>query len=567
MAQNELPALPTEGPIYVIGYARVSGKRQYTDGHSIDAQKKEIRAYCAERGWILLGIVVEVFSGWYLIERRKLAKLREDYIKTERVHVLLVWKLDRLSRDNDHATLLAYECAQHHVRIESCTEKFDDTPVGVLIRQVYAFSSSLERTKIIERVKSGQLLRSDEGLLFGGGVPRYGWMWGDKGNKKKAVWLHNPQTMPVVKRIYEMYVIENLSYRKIAARLNEEKIKAPRGGGWTAPMVANIIKDPKYKGEAYNRTVQWKYINGKKKKLVHPDPTPVAEGVIPPIVSADLWEKAQEKRRHAKTESIRRNKQPKPALLRAGYARCGYCGAVMTAETHHSHERNGDYSVSVLYGCNSRRDVYKDPCMKRPQIGAVGLDNEVWKFLGEVLDHFEEFKEALQLPLSNAQESIAAYDDLIRIATEGQMQLMQDLKQAKAERTRALILANIDTLSEAIAGYEQKREALVPASEEALHLQQEVDAFLEWCSNLKGRFDEATYEEKRVALRMLGVEVRIWKKGDPDYQRWQIKLKPEILEKLTSLAPELEEEEEGEEKDSEVAPEADAIVSISIRAS
>lgn len=62
MSGSELPQLPTDGPVYVIGYARVSGKKQQTDGHSLEAQQKEIRKYCNEKGWILLGIVVEVLS-------------------------------------------------------------------------------------------------------------------------------------------------------------------------------------------------------------------------------------------------------------------------------------------------------------------------------------------------------------------------------------------------------------------------------------------------------------------------------------------------------------------------
>lgn len=106
MTANELPQVPTERPVYVIGYVRVSGTKQSSEGHSLEAQQKELRKYCNERGWTLLEIVVEVFSGWYLVERRMLAKLREDYVKTGRVHMVLVWKLDRLTRDQSHMTLL-----------------------------------------------------------------------------------------------------------------------------------------------------------------------------------------------------------------------------------------------------------------------------------------------------------------------------------------------------------------------------------------------------------------------------------------------------------------------------
>lgn len=157
MSVQELPQLPTNGPIYVIGYVRVSGKRQETDGHSLEAQQKEVRKYCEERGWILLGIVVEVFSGWYLTERKKLTKMRDQYIRGEQVHVVLVWKLDRLSRDQNHMTLLAYEMAQHGVRLESVTENFDDSPTGILIRRVYLWASSSNAPRLLSVPRWGSI--------------------------------------------------------------------------------------------------------------------------------------------------------------------------------------------------------------------------------------------------------------------------------------------------------------------------------------------------------------------------------------------------------------------------
>jgi hypothetical protein len=80
--------------------------------------------------------------------------------------------------------------------------------------------------------------------------------------------------------------------------------------------------------------VKWEYVNGKKISKPHPNPTSVGDGVVPAIVSVELWEAAQAWRKVAQSESKRRNEHPKGELLRAGFAFCGYCGAVMTV-THH----------------------------------------------------------------------------------------------------------------------------------------------------------------------------------------------------------------------------------------
>lgn len=80
---------------------------------------------------------------------------------------------------------------------------------------------------------------------------------------------------------------------------------------------------------------------------------------------------------------------------------------------------------------------------------------------------------------------------------------------------------------------------LIPTSKEAEHLQCEVDEFLWWCAELKGHYEDATYDKKRTALRQLGVKVKVYRPNDPAHERWTITIKAEILDKLTGLAPEI----------------------------
>jgi hypothetical protein len=195
----------------------------------------------------------------------------------------------------------------------------------------------------------------------------------NEGDIKNARWLIDEVTGPVAAHIYNMYVRENPSYLNIAAQLNAEGIPGPRGGRWVISMVGRVLKDPKYKGEAYNRMVQWAYVDGKKVPSVHPNPSPVAEGVVPAIVSVELWEAAQARRSVAKVEAKRRNKEPHRALLRAGYIHCGYCGSSMCVLNVH-HKKG---TVSTTYRCNSRKILHKVACEHHPYMGAVGFDEIV----------------------------------------------------------------------------------------------------------------------------------------------------------------------------------------------
>jgi len=128
----------------------------------------------------------------------------------------------------------------------------------------------------------------------------------------------------------------------------------------------------------------------------------------------------------------------------------------------------------------------------------VHFDAIVWKFVGDILEQWEQFKDALQQNFTEAKETIASYNELIGQQEKEQARLMEDLRGTEG-RTRALILTEIDRLSASIADLQDKRLVLIPASKEAEHLQREVDEFLRWCAELKGHYEDATYDKKRTS--------------------------------------------------------------------
>ena len=58
--------LPTDGLVYAIGYTRVSDRLQKTAGASLETQDAAIRTFAEDRGWVLVDVIEEVFSGYYL---------------------------------------------------------------------------------------------------------------------------------------------------------------------------------------------------------------------------------------------------------------------------------------------------------------------------------------------------------------------------------------------------------------------------------------------------------------------------------------------------------------------
>jgi site-specific DNA recombinase len=225
---KDFPQLPTDTVIYAIGYARVSDRKQEEEGESLETQEKAIRRYAASQGWILLDVIKEVFSGYYLRERIKLTQHIREAVRAHSVHVIIVNSLDRFSREPIHQAVLLNEMLENNVRLESVTEPLDTSPLSNFLRQALAFAAAIEREKLIERNVRGTQNKVDQGQMIGAGKAKYGFAWGDE---KHTFYTINPVTGTIIHRIFHLYVIEHMSVRGIAGKLHTEEIPTPSGQG------------------------------------------------------------------------------------------------------------------------------------------------------------------------------------------------------------------------------------------------------------------------------------------------------------------------------------------------
>ena len=87
-------------------YVRVSTQEQAQEGYSIGAQKERLLSYCKAKDWLVVDVYVDGgFSGSSL-DRPAMTKLIEDI---EKLDVVLVYKLDRLSRSQKDTLYLIEE--------------------------------------------------------------------------------------------------------------------------------------------------------------------------------------------------------------------------------------------------------------------------------------------------------------------------------------------------------------------------------------------------------------------------------------------------------------------------
>ena len=197
-------------------YCRVSTDDQQKEGTSLQTQVKACLKYCHEKGYQVARKFTETYSGLTL-ERPELAKLR-DVIRGNDVDVIVIYCLDRLSRNATHGVILRDELDKHHIILESVTEDIDKSPLGEAITYLRGTFAQIEAEKIRERTMRGKLAHVKEGRLpQGTGIGLYGYNW-DKATGKRTIIEDEAK---IVQKVFGM-ALKGVSFNQIAIELNKQ---------------------------------------------------------------------------------------------------------------------------------------------------------------------------------------------------------------------------------------------------------------------------------------------------------------------------------------------------------
>ena len=325
-------------------YVRVSTQFQ-VDKDSLQVQKRELTAYAE----LVLGIKDhEVFedpgySGKDTSRpayQRMMARLRSG----EFSH-LLVWKIDRISRNLLDFAQMYEELKRIGVTFISKTEQFDtSTAIGEAMLKIILVFAELERQMTAERVTSVMLSRANNGQWNGGRIP-FGYDW-DKESKSFTVNEKEADQYRFMCNLYE----EKHSLLQVCKELNQRGITTKTGGPWSTVGVHKILTNVFYKG-TYRYNV---HSDGRGTKRRDPSEWIDVDDHHPALIDEERFNHIVFMLKRNSRKGLKRGDTytGNAVHIFSGLLRCGKCGANMTASQG---RRRADGYRPSMYGCASRR--------------------------------------------------------------------------------------------------------------------------------------------------------------------------------------------------------------------
>ena len=133
-------------------YIRVSTEDQAKEGYSLEVQREYLESFAKREKYEIFKVYCDDGISAYSTRREALQQLLKD-AKNKKFDFVLVYKIDRFSRNLKDLLNLVDELSSYGIGFKSATEPFDTTTsAGKLMFQQLGSFAEFERNRIAERV-------------------------------------------------------------------------------------------------------------------------------------------------------------------------------------------------------------------------------------------------------------------------------------------------------------------------------------------------------------------------------------------------------------------------------
>ncbi len=454
----------------------------------------------------------EGFSGKNT-NRPSFQQMMQD-VRANLLDVVMVYKLDRISRNVQEFSSMYEVFQRHNVSFISVKESFDTTtPMGRTVMYILAAFAQLERENTSERVADNMLALGTSGKWTGGKCPSGFTSVRQKcGSKEHSFLIVDPEKIWLPKLLYSL-LLDGYTITAIERYCRDHGIRSQTGKFLNTSQIYNIIKNPVY---CQNSPDAWYYFHdsgctlpsldsfdgskgligyGKTKTGSVSQPRQemsswtIAIGVHDPVIPAQEWIAAQ--KRLGINKQIRTSKHE--AGLLKGVLKCS-CGSRMDVRTYYKNNIRFSY-----YFCTTMARQGKGVCSSE-YIRIEKLDELFLKELYKIKLNPSGFKILHHMDTGRSPESIKAeikkLDDSIHNLTTA-------LTQAMDSSAAGYIINQIGELDKEKSVLDNElRKALLSSIAAKTAKETESEIYSNICY-LLDNFESIDYTEKNELIRKM----------------------------------------------------------------
>jgi len=228
----------------------------------------------------------EGISGTQVYKREQFLQMIED-ARLGKIDLILTKEVSRFARNTIDSIKYTQDLLGYGVAVLFISDNINTiNPDSEFRLTLMASMAQDEVRKLSERVKFGIKRSVKEGKVGGGYLCGY--------NKKDGVMTINEEQAVIVKKLFELYATGEYGFKKIGELLAKDGYYTKKGKVFADTTLKKMIRNPRYKG-FYTGNMSEVIDYKTHKRIYKPESEWVKykdEENIPPIVSEELWEKA-----------------------------------------------------------------------------------------------------------------------------------------------------------------------------------------------------------------------------------------------------------------------------------
>ena len=510
-------------------------------GNQVELCKEYIKVHYGEEA--LRDAVIyedEGFSGGNL--NRPAFKEMMTAVKKRKHKAIIVYRLDRISRNISDFSGLIEELSYLNVAFISIREQFDTgSPMGRAMMYIASVFSQLERETIAERIRDNMHELAKTGRWLGGTTPTGYASESVKsitvdGKTKKACKLKIiPQEIEIIKTIFDVFVETN-SLTITEAELMRRRLFTKNNKHFTRFAIKAILQNPVYmiadedayryfqeQGAdlfsdreafdgtygimAYNRTDQEK---GKTTVYLPIDKWIVSVGGHKGVIPGKVWVQVQKSLEQNKSKSFRRPRSNEALLTGLLFCRCG-----SRMYPKMTQRMTADGKRIYTYVCKMKERSQKSVCDGK-NVNGNTLDMAVVEQIKRLEEDRENFIRLLEQSRKFYTSNHDQYDtQLISLGQEqeektkkinGLVDFLTEVGDGSAKSRIAKRIEELHRECEAINARIQELERLTSQQELS---DVEFNMLRQLLSVFRDSIDEMSIEQKRAAIRTV-VRKIVW---------------------------------------------------------